>query len=146
MANSLILRILTYKRLGFLNIALAAYYRIQLKCNWFKVTLPVLKPITGDFFNGRLAPNIDANPPQDSNLLLEGRIRYFSHRLINVGSPPNWSTNPESGRSFPDKNHWSTIGDFSNGDIKLTWEASRFHWLILASQGRVSTKTMCILI
>jgi len=71
---------------------------------------------------------------------LEGRIRYFSHRLINVGSPPNWSTNPESGRSFPDKNHWSTIGDFSNGDIKLTWEASRFHWLILASQGRVSTK------
>jgi len=78
--------------------------------------------------------------PKDAGFLLEGKVRYFSRQLFDVGSPPNWFIDPESGRIFSNASHWSGIDDFSNSDIKLVWEASRFQWLVLASQGYASTK------
>ena len=130
----------TYFRLGLFNLFLVMFYRFQLKCGLFKFTLPISKSITGNFYHGDLKSRKSINQPQYANLLLEGKMQYFSHQFFDVGSPPNWFIDPESGRSFPNNIHWSTIDDFSNIDIKLVWEASRFQWLVLASQGYVSTK------
>jgi len=130
----------TYWRLGPFNLFLVSFYRFQLKSKWFKYSLPVSQPIVGRFFSGGLIPNTDIKYPKDASLLLEGKVRYFSHQLFDAGSPPNWFINPESGHAFPNDRHWSSLDDFSNGDIKLVWEASRFQWLVLASQGYASTK------
>ena len=122
----MLVKLKTYWKLGLFNLFLVSFYRFQLKCGWFKYTLPVSKPIVGDFFSGDLIPDVDINHPKDASLLLEDKVRYFSHQLFDVGSPPNWFIDPESNGIFPNDEHWSSIDDFSNGDIKLVWEASRF--------------------
>jgi len=136
----LLVKLKTYWKLGLSNLFLVFFYRLQLKSSWFKYALPISKSIVGDFFSGSLISKVDMNRPKDSSLLLEGKMRYFSHQLFDVRSPPNWFIDPESNSIFPNYKHWSRIDDFSNGDIKLVWEASRFQWLVLASQGFVSTK------
>ena len=137
----MLVKLKTYWRLGLSNLFLVSFYRFQLKSSWFKFALPISKhPIEGDFFIGSLISNLAINCPKDASSLLEGKMRYFSHQLFDVGSPPNWFIDPESNSIFQNDRHWSSIDDFSNGDIKLVWEASRFQWLVLASQGRVSTE------
>ena len=136
----MLVKLKTYWKLGLSNLFLVSFYRFQLKSSWFKYALPISKPIVGDFFSGSFISNVDINRPKDASSLLEGKMRYFSHQLFDVMSPPNWFIDPESNGIFPNDKHWSSIDDFSNGDIKLVWEASRFQWLVLASQGRVSTK------
>jgi hypothetical protein len=135
----LLVKLKTYWKLGLSNLFLVSFYRFQLKTSWFKYVLPISKPVVGDFFSGSLISNVDINHPKDASLLLEGKMRYFSRQLFNVESPPNWFIDPESNDIFPSNRHWSDIDDFSNGDIKLAWEASRFQWLVLASQGYAST-------
>lgn len=136
----MLVKLETYWRLGLFNLFLVSFYRFQLKSKWFKYDLPVLKSIEGDFFSGGLMSDVDINPPKDASLLLDGKMRYFSHQLFDVGSPPNWFIDPESNTAFPKDRHWSSLDDFTNGDIKLVWEVSRFQWLVLASQGYASTK------
>ena len=136
----MLVRLKTYWRLGLFNLFLVFFYRFQIKSKWLKYSLPVLQPISGAFFSGGLTPNMNIKHPKDAGRLLEGKVRYFSHQLFDVGSPPNWFIDPEFGRIFSSFSHWSSIDDFSNGDIKLVWEASRFQWLVLASQGYASTK------
>jgi len=136
----LLVRLKAYWRLGLFNLFLVFFYRFQIKSKWLKYSLPVLQPISGGFFSGGLTPNMNIKHPKDAGRLLEGKVRYFSHQLFDVGSPPNWFIDPESGRIFSSFSHWSSIDDFSNGDIKLVWEASRFQWLVLASQGYAATK------
>jgi Heparinase II/III-like protein/Heparinase II/III N-terminus len=58
--------------------------------------------------------------------LNEGRLRYFEHTIAQAGFPPNWHANPFTGARAPADIHWSEIGDFDNGDIKIIWEPSRF--------------------
>lgn len=58
--------------------------------------------------------------------LLAGRLRYFEHTVLNVGYPPKWSRNAQTGQTAPDDRHWSQVSDFGFGDIKFIWEASRF--------------------
>jgi hypothetical protein len=60
--------------------------------------------------------------------LLDGRIRVFSGRSVAVGSPPDWFLNVCTGQRVPSGGHWTEIGDFSQGDIKGVWEASRWSW------------------
>lgn len=119
---------------------LVSIYRIQLKLGWFKFNLPISKPISGEFFSGSLEFKKNLDPPKDALLLIKMKMRYFSNELININNPPNWFIHPELNNVFPKESHWSEIDDFSRGDIKLVWEASRFHWLVLASQGFASTK------
>jgi len=58
--------------------------------------------------------------------LAAGRLRYFEHTYAQAGFPPAWHSNPLSGERTPAGIHWSEIGDFDNGDIKVIWEPSRF--------------------
>ncbi len=55
-----------------------------------------------------------------------GKIRFFRHHLWQTGWPPKWGENARDGRSAPGDAHFSQIGDFSVGDIKLIWELNRF--------------------
>lgn len=68
----------------------------------------------------------DASPLLESDALAGGRLRYFGHAFAEVGNPPIWHTNPFTGERVPAGRHWSEIGDFGHGDIKLIWEPSRF--------------------
>ncbi len=65
-------------------------------------------------------------PQQVADDLEQGRITYFGHSAVQAGFPPNWHTNPLTGDEAPRDRHWSLIGDFSFGDIKVIWEANRF--------------------
>lgn len=58
--------------------------------------------------------------------LRRGELRLFSGPPVCVGMPPAWHRNPLAGVEAPADRHWSRIGDFGHGDIKLIWEASRF--------------------
>ena len=58
--------------------------------------------------------------------IAEGRLRYFEHTIAETGFPPDWHANPFTGERAPAGLHWSRIGDFSCGDIKIIWEPSRF--------------------
>jgi hypothetical protein len=68
-------------------------------------------------------PNTPVNQCED---LERGRLRYFEHANVQAGFPPDWHANPFTGERAPADLHWSEIGDFDNGDIKIIWEPSRF--------------------
>ena len=57
---------------------------------------------------------------------LKGEFRYFHHEYHNVGYPPDWHRNAFSGEIPPADRHWSALGDFDYGDIKVIWELNRF--------------------
>jgi hypothetical protein len=55
-----------------------------------------------------------------------GILHYFEHATARTGFPPNWHANPFTSQEAPADRHWSRIGDFECGDIKVIWEANRF--------------------
>ena len=59
--------------------------------------------------------------------IASGTQMFFSRVPFEVGFPPAWDTNHLTGQRAPSDRHWSEIGDFACGDIKLIWEPSRFH-------------------
>jgi hypothetical protein len=65
-------------------------------------------------------------PVKQSDDLKQGRLRYFEHASSQAGFPPDWHANPFTGERAPSDLHWSEIGDFDHGDIKIIWEPSRF--------------------
>lgn len=58
--------------------------------------------------------------------IIQGTLHYFEHTPGAAGFPPDWHRNPFTGQRAPADLHWSEIGDFENGDIKVIWEPSRF--------------------
>ena len=67
-----------------------------------------------------------ATPSQEADDLLNGNFRYFRHTPVQAGWPPDWHRNPFTGQTLPADRHWSQIDDFSQGDIKVIWDLSRF--------------------
>lgn len=68
----------------------------------------------------------EREPVSLASELAEGTLRYFEHTPANVQFPPDWHANPFTGQQVPADLHWSRIGNYSNGDIKVIWEPSRF--------------------
>lgn len=58
--------------------------------------------------------------------ILRGEFPYFGYTR-HLGFPPPWKRNPISGQDTANE-HWARLDEFGFGDIKLTWEASRFSW------------------
>ena len=58
--------------------------------------------------------------------ILKGEFRYFHHEYHKVGYPPDWHRNAFSGEIPPADHHWSALGDFDYGDIKVIWDLNRF--------------------
>ena len=139
-AYAIKLKLTTYWKLGVENLLRVAYYKFQLRSGQFQKRLPIYKPITGPFYKGSQQSTSNALLcPDDAPLLLQGQLRYFSHQLTSVSDPPDWFVHSETGVKFPNRGHWSKIGDFGHGDIKLIWEPSRFQWLVLVAQGYATT-------
>ena len=61
--------------------------------------------------------------------ILGGELVYFEHHWATVGCPPDWHRNPFTGQRAPGEQHWSSLGDFAFGDVKILWEASRFQFV-----------------
>ena len=71
----------------------------------------------------------------DADALLAGSATWFSHEVHEIGSPPDWFLDPNSGNRFPDgSQHWSLCKPFSSSDIKRCWELSRFGWAPLLAR------------
>ena len=67
-----------------------------------------------------------AGPLAEVEDLDQGTFRYFSIHRRSLGNPPDWFLNPWTGQRLDSTSHWSRIGDFGAGDIKIVWEPSRF--------------------
>jgi hypothetical protein len=68
----------------------------------------------------------ETTPLVISEQVAQGRLRYFEHATAHIGFPPDWHRNPFTGERAAADLHWSRIGDFDCGDIKVIWEPSRF--------------------
>lgn len=64
---------------------------------------------------------------QNANRIFEGEIQFFNAewRKLDLN---DWLTNPDTGYKYDNQKHWTEIPDFDPkyGDIKYTWEKSRF--------------------
>ncbi|GEM_PF-341692 len=69
-----------------------------------------------------------ANPIDEAEAILDGRLRFFSCHRLDVGFPPDWHRNHLTGQRAPTASHWSRISATGYGDIKCIWELSRFAW------------------
>lgn len=68
----------------------------------------------------------ETNPQRSADEIAGGLWPYFEHTPVQSTFPPTWNTNPITGENAPANQHWSRIGDFGCGDIKVIWETSRF--------------------
>ncbi len=115
------IRLKTFIKLGVLNIANVAHYRLCKKIRYYQYRFPVGQSIRGPIF-------CKVPASKDDRLYID----FFSYHKIAVSSPPDWFFNPWTGTHYKTSNlHWSTIPDFipELGDIKAVWELSRFDWL-----------------
>lgn len=66
----------------------------------------------------------------DTKRILNGDIKFFSNVWFELGLNYDWVTNPSTGFKY-DLIHWTKIEsiDEEAGDIKFTWEPSRFCFL-----------------
>ncbi len=64
-----------------------------------------------------------------ANKIYQGKFRLFETHEIHLGDSPNWHRDPFTNRQYPSDRHWTQLGDFDGGDIKLVWELSRFSWV-----------------
>ena len=72
----------------------------------------------------------------EAERILDGELKFFAHRFIQTGFPPDWHKIPTAlqppspaasrSASFDAAKHWSEISDDGDVDIKFIWEASRF--------------------
>lgn len=94
--------------------------------NWFRVQG------SGFMINPSDVPMIPSEELRnDTERILKGEIRFFSDKWYALGLDYDWVTNPLTGYHYDVRQHWTKINDYSKeaGDIKFTWEASRFSWL-----------------
>ena len=62
----------------------------------------------------------------EAERILNGELKYFAHKFVKTGFPPDWHKDPVSGKKLDPNKHWSEISDDDDLDIKFIWEASRF--------------------
>ena len=73
----------------------------------------------------------DERLKEDAQRILNGEIQFFSHEWKKLGKDYDWLTNPDTGYHYDISKHWTEVADLSReaGDIKFTWEKSRFSYL-----------------
>lgn len=73
----------------------------------------------------------DKQLKKDAERILNGEIQFFNHEWKRLGKDYDWLTNPDTGFHYDISKHWTEVADLSReaGDIKFTWEKSRFSYL-----------------
>jgi len=124
-------KIITYKRLGILNLLNVAIYRIALRMGYFVKKQPVSTRIDSSQEEGSPVIFFETplSPIKHENLKLYP-LKAFGWLPIDTDSPPNWLQSIISNSVADNNEHWSQLDDFSLniGDIKTVWELSRFDW------------------
>lgn len=123
-------KIHTYYRLGVLNLARVAAYRLAIKSGLMARCLPGEKPIAGPFFDFAATAG---TCPSTNSPWMSGFSDGFSCIREKIDDPPDWHRSLMTGVRHPGASlHWTRISDFAPeiGDIKGVWELSRFDWLI----------------
>ena len=134
--------------LGFYNVLYAVWYKLSLKYGWRKRLFPIGESVNGPFYKEVQKHTVgfleEWRVPLiiQAEQILKGEFSYFSYHKKKVGEVPNWFHNPfENKNHSQSKKHWTEISDFSEGDIKVIWELSRFDWLtVLARAYKVTTE------
>ena len=141
--------LITLFRLGPVNVTSVLLYKFAIRFRFTEKLLPLGESYIDPLFHILDTSNeipIDSvsrnSILQKAQELFNGRMCFFSHRFLDVGSPPDWFLNPFNGKRFSHADiHWSKLPDFDSGigDIKCIWEPSRFDWtLILARAYRLT--------
>ncbi|MDD2542659.1 MAG: alginate lyase family protein [Desulfuromonadaceae bacterium] len=141
-----IVKLKTYRKLGFTSVTRVAAYRTACKIGLYGLLLPIRNWDNGSLFYAPEPLPAPSISPESRTILLEraealllGNMSYFSDEMKQVGSPPDWFLDPFSGNRLSPGGHWSKLNEFSAADIKTVWEASRFEWVpLLARAWRVS--------
>ena len=137
-----------YQNMGGRYFAFRAWYEFRRKSGLLKSQFPVnpeqntyislhqwRKEAAPFFFESREALTIkkekDEHLKQDAFRILNGEIQFFSHEWKYLGKDYDWVTNPDTGYRYDINRHWTEIEDLNReaGDIKFTWEKSRFSYL-----------------
>lgn len=132
----------TLWKLGPGSLARVGLYRLACRCGIFRHIMP-MRPWEGGkepFFAPSPVPCPDISQTSAklhldrATALLIGELDYFSNGLKKIGSPPDWFLDPFTGTRLPGGGHWTRLNEFSGGDIKNVWEASRFEWVPLLAR------------
>lgn len=137
-----------YQNMGGRYFAFRAWYEFRRRSGLLKSQFPInpeqktyislqqwRKEAAPFFFDSRESLKIvkvqDEHLKQDAHRILNGEIQFFSHEWMNLGKEYDWVTNPDTGYHYDIRKHWTEIEDLSSeaGDIKFTWEKSRFSYL-----------------
>lgn len=137
-----------YQNMGCRYFAFRAWYEFRRRSGLLKKQFPVnpelktyislqlwRKEAAPFFFESRETLTIkkekDEHLKQDALRILNGEIQFFSLEWKNLGKDYDWVTNPDTGYRYDINKHWTEIEDLSReaGDIKYTWEKSRFSYL-----------------
>jgi hypothetical protein len=121
-------RLRTYARLGPMNIARVAVYRLGLKSARHSVQRLTAPAIDPPFF--RAPDHYNVLPLPNTNW--DNSLSWFGwYRQPRQDVPPDWFSNPFSNSPQPNADlDWWCIPDFDAGDIKGIWELSRFDWML----------------
>ncbi len=96
------------------------------------------------FFNEAKFPDgVPWNPQHavnEAERVLNGELKYFEHKFVKTGFPPDWNKDPISGKKLDSNKHWSEISDEGDVDIKFVWEASRFSMVYTLVRAYASTR------
>ena len=137
-----------YQNMGGRYFAFRMWYELKKRSGLLKRQFPV-NPISQSFitlsewrqnaapffFRSREALKLekvhDERLKEDAQRILDGQIQFFSHEWKKLGRDYDWLTNPDTGYRYDISQHWSEVADLSReaGDIKFTWEKSRFSYL-----------------
>ncbi len=134
--------------MGWDYVQFRTQYEFKRKTGLLKKQYPVQPPIQSFislekwrnqeiafFFNSRESLDFTKNPApslkEDYYQFNEGKLRYFNAELLEIGKTYDWITNPSNGYQYDISKHWTEVEDISEkaGDIKFTWEKSRFSFL-----------------
>jgi hypothetical protein len=123
--------------LGVRNVLRVAVHRFLKKTRYYQWILPIAAVPSGEVFSDPPAPAGGTGYDgacAHADTVLSGRLELFGCESLAGPVPPAWLTNPKTGKtSVAFDQHWSRIPDFDPdlGDIKLIWEQSRFHWILV---------------
>ena len=132
----------TLPRLGFKALLYNFSYRAGLKSGRYRRILPetdwALEPVAAFVGSPWCRPvaeemlkllGDERDLIERANAVVQGRFVGFSWRVLDLDG--DWQRNPDTAYE-PPKIHWSKIPSLPGaqaGDIKWTWEASRFEWV-----------------
>jgi heparinase II/III-like protein len=117
-----------------------AHWRKQNSPKFFFSFLRAERSDSGD--EAQFPSDVPWNPKHvvnEAERVLNGELKYFEHKFIKTGFPPDWHKDPITGIGLDSNKHWSEISDNGDVDIKFIWEASRFSMVYTLVRAYAST-------